>query len=508
MNSRRQKARHWRYRAEYFGVMILGVISRFLPRSWILAMGAFLGEAAYFLVSRRRRITLDNLRQAFRAADINYRKTAHRAYRSLGQNVMEFLGTADFDRSAILRMVRVEGQQHVEEAIRQNKGVIFLGSHYGNWELMNLAHSAMGYPTHVVGRALDNPWLDRMVNRQRERFGSTVINSKSPSSLREILSALRHKKSVGFLIDQSVVGDRGVYVDFFGRLAYTHRAVVLVALKTGAPVIPMFMHREEKGDHRLSYEKALPLIKTGHLEGDVLVNTQMMTRAIEDVIRRSPEQWLWMHERWKKQPPAECGAVFLDRDGTINREAGYIRDPDQLQLLPDSAKAIRMLNGHGIKVIVVTNQSGVARGFYPEEHVHRVHNRLMALLQTEGAVVEAIYYCPHHPTEGNGAYTRVCECRKPKPGMLYRAASDRGIDLRHSFVVGDKLTDIEMARRVGAKGILILAGDGLMRIEQTDEVGLQPDAIVPDLEKAAQWILIQIERASRSPQLAQRFSGT
>ncbi|MBI3610838.1 MAG: D-glycero-beta-D-manno-heptose 1,7-bisphosphate 7-phosphatase [Nitrospirae bacterium] len=497
MSRAEPKDRPWRHRLDYFLVIFLYGIYRLLPRSWGPALGSLLGEAAYDLIPRRRRITLNNLRLAFKTPDFDHTGVARAVYRSLGESLMEFLDAMDQDREAILRKVQVEGLSNLEDAVRRGKGVIILGFHYGNWELMNLVHSVLGYPTHVVGRALDNSRLNRLINRQRERFGSVVLNSKDPSSLRQILSALHQKEMVGFLIDQNVVGDRGVYVDFFGRLAYTHKVVALVALKTGAPVIPMLMHREEGGRHRLVYGKALPLIKTGDRDRDVLTNTQRMTRVIEEAVRQRPEQWLWMHDRWKKQPQVGTRAVFLDRDGTISEEVGYIHDIDHLQLIPKSAKAIRMLNRSGINVIVVTNQSGVARGYYSEEHVRRVNDRLAALLKAEGAELDGIYYCPHHPTEGTSPYTRSCACRKPEPGMLLRAASERRIDLSCSFVVGDKRIDMEMAHRVGAKGVLVLTGYGEGEIAQKGDAGSQPDRIAADLEEAVEWILTQPETFGR-----------
>ncbi|HEY5595503.1 MAG TPA: HAD-IIIA family hydrolase, partial [Nitrospiria bacterium] len=121
-----------------------------------------------------------------------------------------------------------------------------------------------------------------------------------------------------------------------------------------------------------------------------------------------------------------------------------------------------------------------------------------ALLKAEGADLDGIYYCPHHPTEGTGPYTQLCDCRKPEPGMLRRAAADRRVELGLSFVVGDKLTDMEMARRVGAKGIFVLTGYGPEEIERKGGAGPHPDRIVPDLEKAAEWILTQVENAGRN----------
>ncbi|HEY4485641.1 MAG TPA: HAD-IIIA family hydrolase, partial [Nitrospiria bacterium] len=398
-----------------------------------------------------------------------------------------------WDRETVLGKVRVEGRERLSEALLQNRGVILLGFHFGNWELMSLAHSAMGYSTHVIGRALDNPLLDRLVNRQRERFGSVIINSKDPSSLRQVLSALHRKQIVGFLIDQNVVGDRGVFVDFFGRLAYTHKVVALIAQKTGAPVVPMYMRHEPGGIHRLSYEAPVPLVDTGNRVRDIVVNTHRLTKAVEAVIRRYPEEWLWMHDRWKKQPRDARPAVFLDRDGTVTREAGYIRDPNHLELIPGSASAIRRLKEAGLKVIVITNQSGVARGYYPESQVRAVNDRMLSLLSAEKAGVDEVYYCPHHPTEGAGPFTVDCGCRKPEPGMVYEAASDGTIDLSRSFVVGDKLTDMELAHRIGATGILVKTGYGEEQLTQTAELeknpASRPDAVERDLEAAAERIL-------------------
>jgi D-glycero-D-manno-heptose 1,7-bisphosphate phosphatase len=487
-----------RHRLEYGLFLIFIGFCRLLPESWVPAAGAVLGGAAFYLIPRRRRITLENLRNAFRSGGPDPRDTARASYGVFATSLVEFLRASAWDRKTLLGKVCFEGFDRVEEALREGQGLIMLASHFGNWELMGLAHSALEYPSHVVGRPLDNPWLNRWMNRQRERFGSTVINSKDPSSLRQILSALHHRKTVAFLIDQNVVGDRGVYVDFFGRLAYTHKVVALVAIKTGAPVIPAFIRREKDGRHRLVYGAALPLIKTGHRERDVWANTQEMTRAIENAVRQSPEQWLWMHDRWKKQPRVGTRAVFVDRDGTITEEVGYIRDIDHLKLLPNSAEAIRKLNRSGIKAIVVTNQSGVARGYYSEDHVRRVNDRLSALLKAEGAVLDGIYYCPHHPTEGNGPYTQACRCRKPGPGMLDQAASELRIGLDRSFVVGDKLTDMEMAHRVGAKGLLVLTGYGEGESTRRGETGTEPDRIVSDLGEAVEWILSQIHESGRA----------
>ena len=153
-------------------------------------------------------------------------------------------------------------------------------------------------------------------------------------------------------------------------------------------------------------------------------------------------------------------AVFLDRDGTINEEVGYLDRMEKLQLIPGAAEAIRLINESGMKTVVVTNQSGVARGIFTESFVAETHARLGKMLRAEGASLDGIYYCPHHPTEGLGDYLRVCECRKPAPGLLLRAAAELHLDPARSYMVGDTLKDIEAGGRAGAQGILVRTGYG------------------------------------------------
>ncbi|MFH2074869.1 MAG: HAD family hydrolase [Pseudomonadota bacterium] len=153
-------------------------------------------------------------------------------------------------------------------------------------------------------------------------------------------------------------------------------------------------------------------------------------------------------------------AVFLDRDGTINEEIGYMDRLEKLRLIPGAAEAIRLINESGMKTIVVTNQSGVARNVFDEASVDEVHARLRDMLRAEGAFLDGVYYCPHHPTEGRGDYLRTCDCRKPAPGLLLRAAEELRLDLARSYMVGDTLKDIEAGTRAGVKGILVRTGCG------------------------------------------------
>ncbi len=153
-------------------------------------------------------------------------------------------------------------------------------------------------------------------------------------------------------------------------------------------------------------------------------------------------------------------AVFLDRDGTLIAEVNYLSHPEQVRLLPGAANAVRALNTAGMLVIVVTNQAGVARGYFPESRIAEVHARLAELLAEHGACIDAFYYCPHHATEGVGEYRVECECRKPKPGMLLTAAREWNIDLARSWMVGDKPSDAEAGIAAGCRAILVQTGHG------------------------------------------------
>ena len=153
--------------------------------------------------------------------------------------------------------------------------------------------------------------------------------------------------------------------------------------------------------------------------------------------------------------------MFLDRDGTINVEVNYLSRPDQLELLPTVVETISMLNARRIPVVVITNQAGIARGYFPERQLEDVHRRLHQLLDEGGAKFDGVYYCPHHPTEGVGIYRVSCECRKPQPGMLIRAAGELGIDLGRSLMVGDRESDLQAGANAGCRTALVLTGYGM-----------------------------------------------
>ncbi len=182
-------------------------------------------------------------------------------------------------------------------------------------------------------------------------------------------------------------------------------------------------------------------------------------------------------------------AVFLDRDGTLIREREYLSDPEQVEILPGTAAGLRRLQGAGYWLIVTSNQSGVARGYFSEQAVRAVHDRLQSLLTAEQVPLDAIYYCPHFQQGAVSAYARQCDCRKPKPGMLLAAAAERDIDWENSWVVGDKMLDLEFGRSNGLRTVLVLTGYGNKTSASGFPPGLEPDAVAADLSAAADAIL-------------------
>lgn len=181
-------------------------------------------------------------------------------------------------------------------------------------------------------------------------------------------------------------------------------------------------------------------------------------------------------------------AVFLDRDGTINEEVGYLDSLERLVIYPQVPAAIKILNDNDLKAIVATNQSGVARGYFPEAFVSEVHGAIQARLAQEQAHLDALYYCPHHP-EGRGIYRRACRCRKPAPGMLRQAARDMSLDLARSYLIGDTGKDMETARAAGVKGVLVRTGYGRGAEVAAADGDASPCYVAEDILAAVAWIM-------------------
>lgn len=182
-------------------------------------------------------------------------------------------------------------------------------------------------------------------------------------------------------------------------------------------------------------------------------------------------------------------AVFLDRDGVVNREVQYLSHPDQIELIRGAAEAVRRLNEAKYLVIVVTNQAGIARGYFTHVDLALVHRKLQSMLVPWDAHIDEFYCCPHHPTAGVGQYRIECNCRKPNPGLLFQAARDFDLDLSQCYMIGDKVSDIQAGWRAGCVNLLVLTGYGARARLQFDALPFKPDFVAADLLSAVEWIL-------------------
>ena len=259
----------------------------------------------YHGLRRWRTIARRNLELAFPEAPAQMREQILRgAFRNIGRVLLALARSPRFDAGNIAEWIAYDGFEHFERAKKAGKGVLFLTAHLGNWELSSAAHALYGNPMFVMVRPLDNPLLDRLVQRRRGLHGNRVIAKNDAS--RDILRALRANEAVGILADQNAAGDDGVFVDFFGVQASATRGLAQLALRTGAAIIPGFAFwNESAGRYVLKFYAPIELDQSSDRERGVLETTQRCQTAIEQAIRERPEQWLWMHRRWKRRPSGE-----------------------------------------------------------------------------------------------------------------------------------------------------------------------------------------------------------
>jgi Kdo2-lipid IVA lauroyltransferase/acyltransferase len=287
---------------EYVAVWMLVKLLRLLPRRAARAVGAGVGWAAYRLLGRLRKTGLRNLEIAFPEKSVAEReRILRKLYRNLGYLLGEFCQMPKYTRENTRGFLRYEGLQHYLAARERGKGVLIVTGHLGAWELSSYYHSLMGYPMSIVIRRLDNPKVDNLVNEIRCLHGNRVLHKDDFA--RGLLAAMRHGETVGILMDTNMTPPQGVFVPYFGRMACTASGLARVALKTGAAVLPGFMVWEEsERKYVLRFGEEISLISTDDDEADALANTARFTAAIEDFVRRYPEQWLWVHRRWKTRP--------------------------------------------------------------------------------------------------------------------------------------------------------------------------------------------------------------
>jgi KDO2-lipid IV(A) lauroyltransferase len=276
-----------------------GLLGR-IPLGPAATLGRVLGTAAYWILRERRRVVHDNLRRAFGGLPEPERRIlARRCFQALGVTAVECARLFFGAPAPLLARIRVRGIEHIRAAMAEGRGAFYLTGHFGNWELLAAAHVLAGYPLSVVARPLDNPALDDLVVRARARSGLRVIPKRD--AVRGVRAALARGECVGILLDQDA-GRAGVFVPFLGCAASTSRALAVLALKTRAPVVPAFLHRLPGGAHELVLEPAIPLVTSGDLERDIVENTARFTAALERHVRLRPEQWFWVHRRWKTRP--------------------------------------------------------------------------------------------------------------------------------------------------------------------------------------------------------------
>ena len=276
-----------------------------LPRPLARAVAIALGQTIYLFHGKLRRVGMRNLELAFPDKSTGARrKIVRRVFSSLGRQFAEVCLFPHYTRENVSKTVIYDGFENFDRASQRGKGVLFLTGHVGGWELSAFAHSLYGHPLHFVMRPLDNPYLDAMVRQYRTMHGNTPILKDDP--VRELLRAMKAGATVGILIDTNMTPPEGVFVDFFGIPACTASGLARIALRTDAAVVPGFTVWDPVlRKYRLRFDPAVQLIRTGNNDSDIVANTAQFTKIIEEVVRRYPDQWLWVHRRWKTRPPGE-----------------------------------------------------------------------------------------------------------------------------------------------------------------------------------------------------------
>jgi len=252
----------------------------------------------YHISEKNRLIVLHNLARAFPDKGMaELKRIARDCYRSLGIVVAEFFDISSITRDNLSDWVEFEGMEHYEKAHARKEGILFFTGHFGNWELLPAAWAVLYGPISIVYREMDNPLIREIVDRVRSHSGTRLI-SKERGALK-LVRALSRNEIVGILIDQNVAWQEGVFVDFFGRSAATTTGLAAIALRTGAPVLPGFTYRMKDGRYRFVIGEEVEITRTGDYDRDVSENTQRLTHIVEGMIRQHPEQWFWLHQRWK-----------------------------------------------------------------------------------------------------------------------------------------------------------------------------------------------------------------
>ncbi|MBI5327272.1 MAG: lysophospholipid acyltransferase family protein [Deltaproteobacteria bacterium] len=272
-----------------------------IPLILLLWFGRGLGRLGFYLDKKHREIVLNNLKAAFgqdKSPD-EIHLIAKNVFENLGMNLMEFFRLPWLKREDLEGYVEPEGFENLRKAYEKGKGVIILTGHFGNWEMIGIFYALMGYPFDVVARDLDSPVMDAFVRWVRARSGNRIISKNR--SMRGLIRTLSKGGMAVILLDQNVTWSEGVFVYFFDRLACTNKGTALLVAASGAAVVPTFIVRD-KTRHRIIIGKEISIHDTENSGKDQLANTVLFTKIIEDFVRKHPDQWFWLHQRWKSRP--------------------------------------------------------------------------------------------------------------------------------------------------------------------------------------------------------------
>ncbi|HTZ94902.1 MAG TPA: lysophospholipid acyltransferase family protein [Terriglobales bacterium] len=294
-----------RQRLEYALAWVLIKFIGLLPRPLARAKGIAVAWTVYLLHGRLRRVGMKNLAMAFPEKNRRERKKILRGvFTSFGRQAAEVCLFPRYTRANVSKVVVYDGFENFERAFAAGKGVLFLTAHLGGWEISAFAHSLQGHPLHVVMRSLDNVYLDRLTREYRTMHGNSMVDKDD--FVRGLLSAMKAGETVGILMDTNMTPPQGVFVDFFGIPACTASGLARIALRTDAAVVPGFTIWDPAlRKYRLRFEPPVKLVRTGDDDADAVSNTALFTKIIEDYVRKYPDQWLWVHRRWKTRPEGQ-----------------------------------------------------------------------------------------------------------------------------------------------------------------------------------------------------------
>jgi KDO2-lipid IV(A) lauroyltransferase len=296
-----------RQRLEYAAAWPFIKIMGILPRPLARAIGFGLARVVYLLHVRLRQVGMRNLAMAFpEKSEAERARILRGEFTSLGRQLAEVCHFPEYTPENVDEVVVFDGFGNYERAQARGKGVLLFAGHFGGWELSSFVLSMHGHLMHVLMRGMDNVYLGELILRYRTMHGNKAVDKDD--FVRGLLSAMKAGEVVGMLIDTNMTPPQGIFVDFFSIPACTASGLARIALRTGAAVVPTFtIWDAELRKYRLRFDPAVELVRTGDLEADIKANTQKFTSIIEDYVRKYPEQWLWVHRRWKTRPPGEKG---------------------------------------------------------------------------------------------------------------------------------------------------------------------------------------------------------